>query len=200
MPPKKKTEPFSYDTTYTKAETPLTCTKKSDSLQLVLATAKGKPGHGGMFQKSDYCSVAPNRCFRKLCEFEGQTVPVFSAVVSDLADLPKPELWQSMDFDGQTVLFDKYSIALTLGSGCVVKKWVPEGMDETQPEICGIELHFVENADDDFVPMSVYFSNCPSGVSLTRLVGAERIAEIAERHRQHAIKAHDEIQGMHSTK
>ena len=109
-----------------------------------------------MFQKSDYCSVAPNRCFRKLCEFEGQTVPVFSAVVSSLADLPKPDMWQSMDFDGQTVLFDKYSIALTLGSGCVVKKWVPQGMDETQTEICGIELHFVENSEDDFVPMSTH--------------------------------------------
>lgn len=112
-----------------------------------------------MFQKSDYCSVAPNRCFRKLCEFEGQTVPVFSAVVSDLADLPKPDMWQSMDFDGQTVLFDKYSIALTLGSGCVVKKWVPQGMDETQTEICGIELHFVESSEDDFVPMSASLCN-----------------------------------------
>ena len=116
-----------------------------------------------MFQKSDYCSVAPNRCFRKLCEFEGQTVPVFSAVVSDLADLPKPEMWQSMDFDGQTVLFDKYSIALTLGTFCVVKKWVPQGMDETQTEICGIELHFAGNSEDDFVPMSAFVQpgNCP---------------------------------------
>ena len=112
-----------------------------------------------MFQKSDYCSVAPNRCFRKLCEFEGQTVPVYSAVVSGLADLPKPEMWQSITFDGQTVLFDKYSVALTLGSGCVVKKWVPEGMDETQNEICGIELHFVENSDEDFVPMSAFLCN-----------------------------------------
>lgn len=162
-PKKSKVEPFTYDTTYNRTDATLGCTKKSDSLQLVLATAKGKPGHGGMFQKSDYCSVVPNRCFRKLCEFKGETIPVFSAVVSDLADLPKPELWQSMTFDNQTILFDKYSITLTLGTECVVKKWIPEGMEEEQNELCGLELHFVENTDDDFVPLSKCCnSDCPT--------------------------------------
>ena len=107
--------------------------------------------------------MVPNRCFRKLCEFKGETVPVFSAVVSDLADLPKPELWQSMTFDNQTILFDKYSIALTLGTECVVKKWIPEGMEEVQNELCGLELHFVQNTDDDFVPLSKFGnSDCPT--------------------------------------
>ena len=110
---------------------------------------------------------------------------------------PKQELWQTIEFDGQTVLFDKYSVALTLGSGCVVKKWIPQGMEEVQNEICGIELHFVENTEEDFVPLST----CAQPLSyslLTRFAGAERIAEIAERHRQHAIKAHSEIEAMQS--
>ena len=62
MPQKKKAVPFSYDTTYNKAEEPLACTNKSDSLQLVLATAKGKPGHGMCMQ----CLSSPsNRTFRR---------------------------------------------------------------------------------------------------------------------------------------
>jgi len=121
-----------------------------------------------MFQKSDYCSVVPNRCFRKLCEFKGQTVPVFSALVSDIADLPKQELWQTIEFDGQTVLFDQFSVTLTLGSGCVVKKWIPQGMEEARNEICGIELHFVENTEEDFVPLSACAAQPLSYPLLTR--------------------------------
>lgn len=156
-----KEESLSYETEYKKSEEPLACTNKSDAMQLVLATGSGKPGHGCCFQQSDYCMVVANRCFRKQVDTaDNKRLPVFSALVSHIADLPKPEYWLPMEFDGQTVLFDKYSIRLTLGTECVVKRWVPEGMQETitAEEIPGIELHFVTSSDekDDFVPMCTY--------------------------------------------
>lgn len=196
MPREKKKDPFTFDTEYSKVGADLNCTNKSDKLQLVLATGRGKPGHAGMFQKSAYCTVVPNRCFRKLCEFKGDTVPVFSALVSDIADLPKPELWQLLTFESQQVLFDKYSVTLTLGSGCVVKKWLPDGMEEEQNELPGIELHFVTNGEEDFEPMGGSpLRTVPRVLTLT-FADTAKIQSIAETHRQHAIKAYEEIQAM----
>lgn len=106
--------------------------------------------------------IVANRCFRKQVDTaDNKRLPVFSALVSHIADLPKQEYWLPMQFDGQTVLFDKYSIPLTLGTGCVVKRWVPEGMEDTitDEEIPGIEIHFVTNSEeeDDFIPMSAFW-------------------------------------------
>jgi hypothetical protein len=196
------TASLTFETEFQKSEEPLACTKKSDALQLILATASGKPGHGCCFQQSDYCMVVPNRCFRKQVDTaDNQRLPVFSALVSHIADLPKQEYWLPMEFDGQRVLFDKFSVQLTLGTGCVVKRWVPEGMEDTitDAEIPGFELHFVTSSEeeDDFIPMRAFATVLVCPYLIVCFAAAERIASIAETHRRQCIAAHNEITELH---
>ena len=157
----------------------LPCTNKSDALRLSLARAAGAPGQAGLFQSNKYCAVAPNRMFRAQVENEGETIDVFSAVVSSFADLSVPAAWQCITFEDRKLLIDKYSASICLPH-VISRRWVPEGLDHTHG-FAGIELHFLMPPEEegDFVPMD-----------------AARIAELAERQRDHAIAAFNEISAL----
>jgi hypothetical protein len=154
----------------------LPCTNKTDALRLSLARAPGAPGQAGLFQANAYCAVVPNRMFRAQVEDEGRIINVFSAVVSSFADLRAPDAWQRITFEDEELLIDKYSVSMCLPH-VITRRWVPAGLDHSHG-FAGVELHFITppEGDGDFVPMDT-----------------DRIGELAERQRTHAIAAYEEI-------
>ena len=121
------------------ASTSLPCTHPQHAMLIVSAIARGAPGRSTVFPTEDKDVVVVNRLFRQSVKLRDATVPLFSAFVSRVSDLPE-SYWKCVDVEGKMIM-DTFSLEFCL-DGVIVDRWTPPGMSDSDG-LAGLRQTFV---------------------------------------------------------